>query len=275
MKILVVDDEQRFGALICRSLRKLGHEAMLALHPEDALATLDAHPDVDAVISDIDMPAMNGVELASAIRARRQDLPVGFCTGSSPGQQVLTEAAALGKVLTAPWSLADMGALVDDLERRRARAGTARTALSVQVGSWDEVLRLCDRRDRGPARLTTPAPAEIDGPLAVTLQLPDGFALVVDGEVVARKLLPRGDALELIVELGGFTPELATRLRGLAAPRRSSPTPETPELSRPRGRLEGIAAGTPFPERLKAQIEALAASMRPRQPDDDDGGDAS
>jgi CheY-like chemotaxis protein len=302
MKILVVDDEQRFGALICRSLRKLGHQPLLALHPEDALGLLEANPDLDAVISDLDMPVMSGIELARAIHARRDDVPIGFCTGSSPGSRVMSEAAAIGKVLTAPWSLGDLGGLVGHLQRRRARGSAPRRSTRVQLGSWDEVGRLCDRRERGPVRLATQGTAADDGPVDVTLALPDGFALTVDGEVVARKMLPDGDALELIVELTGLSPELTVRLRALAAPmRRSAPPPESiPELSRARAQLERVAAGTPLPdieewreegwerelaraaggmrvselllsnERLKAQIEALAAKMRPRgEPDDE------
>src|SRR5688572_4945613 len=128
MKILVVDDEQRFGALICRSLRKLGHEPLLALHPDDALTMLRVHPDVEAVISDLDMPVMNGVELANAIRAQRDDLPIAFCTGSSPRHSVLSGAAAIGKVLTAPWTLNDMGSLVGHLEREKRPAAPRRAA---------------------------------------------------------------------------------------------------------------------------------------------------
>ena len=58
MKILVVDDEQHFGSLVCRTLKRLGHNPILALHPWDALELIDS--DIDAVISDIDMPAMKG-----------------------------------------------------------------------------------------------------------------------------------------------------------------------------------------------------------------------
>jgi len=300
MKILVVDDEQRFGALICRSLRKLGHEPLLAVHPEDALALLDTHPDVDAVISDLDMPAMNGIELAGAIRARRAELPIGFCTGSAPGHKVLAEAAAIGQVLTAPWTLADMHGLVGQLERRRASAAPRRSA-RLHVATWDEVTRLCDRRDRGSVRVTAQvARDDSDGPMSITLVLPDGFSLAIEGQVIARKILSRGDAFELIVELSGLTPELAARLRALAAPPRRSTTAPAVELSRAIARLESVAAGTPVPEladaepeweqalrrasggmkvsellmsneRLKGQIEALAAKMRPRG----DGGDPS
>jgi CheY-like chemotaxis protein len=307
MKILVVDDEQRFGALICRSLRKLGHEPMLALHPDDALTLLRAHPDLEAVISDLDMPVMNGVELANAIRAQRDDLPIAFCTGSSPRHSVLSDAAAIGKVLTAPWTLNDMDSLVGHLERTR-RPAAPRRAARVQLHSWDEVLRLCDRRDRGPVRLTTQGSSADDGPVAVTVAMPGGFSLVVDGEVVARKILPGSDALEIIVELSGLSPELTTRLRALAAPaKRSAPPPPDPisELSRAKARLERVAAGTPSPdlidewqepgwerelarasggmkvselllsnERLKVQIEALAAKMRPRPGGGGDGEDS-
>jgi CheY-like chemotaxis protein len=120
MKILVVDDEQSFGALLGHTLKRLGHKPVLAMDPRDALGMLT--PDIDAVITDIDMPAMTGVELAHAIRARDRDMPVAFCTGSDPASEAIQEAHALGRVLPKVWTIADVKSVVEDL--RRSRAGT-------------------------------------------------------------------------------------------------------------------------------------------------------
>ncbi len=113
MKILVVDDEVVAGASLGNALRHLGHVPVLACHPHDALDLLAL--DVDAVVTDIEMPEMNGVELARAIREKYADLPIVFCTGSDPTESIVQEAASIGTVYSKAWTLATVRELIDDL----------------------------------------------------------------------------------------------------------------------------------------------------------------
>jgi CheY-like chemotaxis protein len=115
VKILVVDDEVAAGASLGNALRQLGHVPVLACHPRDALDLLGL--DVDAVVTDIEMPEMNGVELARAIRAQRADLPIVFCTGSDPTDVVVKEAASLGPVYSKAWTMAKVRELIHDLDK--------------------------------------------------------------------------------------------------------------------------------------------------------------
>ena len=132
MKILVVDDETAVGARLGHTLRKLGHVAQIAAHPGDALAMLDS--DIDAVITDIHMPDMNGVELARAIRDLDNDMPIAFCTGSDPTDDVVAEAAAIGRVLPKVFTIGEVEDLVRDLSRR-----TTRRNLSVRYALAEEL----------------------------------------------------------------------------------------------------------------------------------------
>lgn len=60
--MLVVDDDTVMARLMSRVLTDAGHEVAVALHPAEALAfVVDRVP--DAVITDFEMPAMNGAEL--------------------------------------------------------------------------------------------------------------------------------------------------------------------------------------------------------------------
>jgi len=115
LKILVVDDERSLGVLLGLRLRKLGHAPLLALHPHDALQMLSN--DIDAVITDIDMPEMNGIELAEAIRERRGDIPIAFCTGSDPENEIVRRAAGIGPVLPKSWTQGQIQAVVTALEQ--------------------------------------------------------------------------------------------------------------------------------------------------------------
>jgi CheY-like chemotaxis protein len=117
MRILVVDDELGFGSLMGRVLRRLGHEALVFAHPVDAIDRMDET--VDAVITDIDMPVMNGVELARTIRRMRSDIPIAFCTGSDPAEPALKEATQIGRVLPKVWTIEDVKATVAHLAAQR------------------------------------------------------------------------------------------------------------------------------------------------------------
>ena len=67
-KILVVDDEPALRALTARALQSKGHEVETAEDGLDALDRLKARgEDFDLVLSDIRMPAMDGLELANEI----------------------------------------------------------------------------------------------------------------------------------------------------------------------------------------------------------------
>lgn len=115
MHILVVDDEVAFAQLLGRSLRRLGHDATVAGHPEDALEIFRTSA-VDAVITDIDMPSMSGLDLARTLRAERADVPIAFCTGSAQGTAT-NQASLIGAVLPKVWREADVRVLVERLRR--------------------------------------------------------------------------------------------------------------------------------------------------------------
>jgi|GEM_PF-1744115 len=256
MKILVIDDEQSFANLLGHALRRLGHSPVIALDPRDALELL---PDgFDAVITDIDMPAMDGVSLARTIRERHEDLPVAFCTGSNPQGRTVAEAQTLGRVLPKVWTVAQVRSLLGELEDERARlrrkprasvrnlrdsilprpalAGRELTPrpenrdeapararlrkVRLDVSDWRRVEGLCKSSVEGPVFITVRSPGEASPGdcLAVALRLPDEITVSVAGEVQALRPAGDGGESELIVELTGLTTDLAARLASLASP---------------------------------------------------------
>jgi two-component system chemotaxis sensor kinase CheA len=93
-RALVVEDSAIIRDLVVQILRASGLEVLTAPEGKAALALVDAEsPDI--VISDIEMPGMNGFDLLQAIRARSQKLPVIMLTsrGSTEDRQ---RAAAMG-----------------------------------------------------------------------------------------------------------------------------------------------------------------------------------
>jgi PAS domain S-box-containing protein len=68
-KALVVDDQEDVLNMACELFRTLGYEVLSASNGIDALDILRRTPDLDVLFSDVVMPGMNGIELASKARA--------------------------------------------------------------------------------------------------------------------------------------------------------------------------------------------------------------
>ncbi len=84
-RLLIVDDEPEIAATLRRSLMRYGYRVEAFASAQAALHSFEAGPDrFDAVITDVVMPDLNGVDLAVRLRAARPALPIVFLTGFAP-----------------------------------------------------------------------------------------------------------------------------------------------------------------------------------------------
>ncbi|HET9419747.1 MAG TPA: response regulator [Nocardioides sp.] len=82
MKILVVDDSRVMRQIVIRTLRQAGHgghELSEAENGRLALEHIQVTPP-DLVLSDWNMPEMNGIDLLERLRASGSTIPFGFVT---------------------------------------------------------------------------------------------------------------------------------------------------------------------------------------------------
>src|SRR5215471_1069024 len=69
--VLVVDDDEGVRNLTAIILKMKGHEILTASNGLEALMVYSSYRQkVDLVLTDVDMPQMNGIELAGRIQAR-------------------------------------------------------------------------------------------------------------------------------------------------------------------------------------------------------------
>jgi PAS domain S-box-containing protein len=81
-RVLYVDDDEAIVFLMTRLLERRGYRVSGYADPREALAAVQANPDdFDLVVTDYNMPGISGLELASALREIRADLPVAMATG--------------------------------------------------------------------------------------------------------------------------------------------------------------------------------------------------
>ncbi|MEJ2503199.1 MAG: response regulator, partial [Gemmatimonadota bacterium] len=72
MRIVVVDDEASIRLALSELLESDGHAVRAVEHAPAALAALEGEP-ADLILSDLRMPAMDGLQLLDEIRARHPD----------------------------------------------------------------------------------------------------------------------------------------------------------------------------------------------------------
>ncbi len=73
--LLIVDDEEEIRLLLCKFAKKAGLSTISAENGETALTMLDHH-NPDAILSDIQMPEMDGMELLRECKKREIDIPI-------------------------------------------------------------------------------------------------------------------------------------------------------------------------------------------------------
>lgn len=106
--ILIVDDTPASLESTRVALDGLVGEVITASSGLEALLLLQRKPDIDAVISDIMMPGMSGIELAEEIARRKPELPVVLMTGYS--DKLEAGAAVSWPVLTKPFAIKELAA---------------------------------------------------------------------------------------------------------------------------------------------------------------------
>ena len=122
--ILFVDDEPDLEALVLQKFRKQIRDGavsfMFAHDGVEALQSIEDHPHVDMVVSDINMPGMSGLEMLPKVRALRPDVPVIMITayGDAETRRKAIERGAVG-LLTKP---IDFALLRHEIDTRLGQA---------------------------------------------------------------------------------------------------------------------------------------------------------
>ncbi len=119
MRILVVDDDRAVRDSLRRSLEFNGYEVALANDGVEALARINGLAP-DALIVDVMMPRLDGIETTRALRAAGNDLPILVLTArDSIGDRVDGLDAGADDYLAKPFALEELLARVRAMLRRR------------------------------------------------------------------------------------------------------------------------------------------------------------
>ncbi|WP_327093838.1 response regulator transcription factor [Nocardia vinacea] len=149
MRILVVDDDRAVRESLRRSLTFNGYSVDLAVDGVDALEKATVQRP-DALVLDVMMPRMDGLEVCRRLRSTGDDLPILVLTArDSVSERVAGLDAGADDYLPKPFALEELLARLRALLRRRATdPGEVSEAMTFADLSLDPVTREVTRGDR-------------------------------------------------------------------------------------------------------------------------------
>jgi two-component system response regulator MprA len=126
VRVLVVDDEPAVREAVERALRYEGYDVRSATDGSEALASLSTNP-ADAVVLDVLMPGLDGLETCRRIRAAGDATPVLMLTARhTVGDRVTGLDAGADDYLVKPFALQELLARLRALLRRTGGPGEER-----------------------------------------------------------------------------------------------------------------------------------------------------
>jgi DNA-binding response OmpR family regulator len=147
-RILIVEDEQHLAEGLRFNLAADGHEVAVTGNGDEALAMLGRERgEFDAVVLDVMLPGRNGFDLARALRADSDYVPILMLTARSRPEDVLMgfESGA-DDYLPKPFELAILLARLRGLLRRREWQRTPAQTPAPAAAAASEVLAFAGHR---------------------------------------------------------------------------------------------------------------------------------
>lgn len=95
-KILVVDDSKMVRKVINMALKPLGHDILEAEDGLDGFNIFQKFSDIDLIITDINMPKLNGIEMCQKIKSIKDPLPPTIVLSTEFGDDIKKEGKAVG-----------------------------------------------------------------------------------------------------------------------------------------------------------------------------------
>lgn len=123
-RVLVVDDEDLVRETLAENLESEGIDVVTAANATDALSLLAAGDEVDAIVTDLSMPGMDGIALIRAAQALRPGLPAVLLTGFAKDDTAIAVSGAISgafSLLRKPASFHDVLDMVQSLLAARTK----------------------------------------------------------------------------------------------------------------------------------------------------------
>jgi CheY-like chemotaxis protein len=113
-KILVVDDNNDLRNVVSKMLSGLGYDVSSSDSGENGLGVF-FNNNFDIVISDYEMPGMDGVAFACSVKKSSPRTPVVIMTGAGKEIVFSRKSTAVDRVISKPFTLAEINETIQNL----------------------------------------------------------------------------------------------------------------------------------------------------------------
>ena len=194
--VLVAEDSKTQSVLIRSLLEKAGYNTITAVNGREALEMIKNMPP-DVVITDLNMPEMNGLELVEAVHADFPSIPVILATGVG-SEEIAAEALRKGAASYVPKR--NLKDLIPTLQRLLAVAHADRTSAQLSACATFSEVQFC-----------LPSDGSLAAPLVAQIKrMVERFKLR-DGSGAMRVAMALDEALQNAMIHGNL--EVSSKLR--------------------------------------------------------------
>jgi len=113
-KVLVIDDNNDLRIVVSKLLSRLGYEVSSADSGENGLSIF-LENQFDIVLSDYEMPGIDGVDFACSIKKCSPGTPVVIMTGAGKHTVFSRKSTAVDEVLSKPFNLTEIDETIQNL----------------------------------------------------------------------------------------------------------------------------------------------------------------
>lgn len=203
-RILIVEDNKALAENLCEILLESAFEGDIVGTAEEAMARLSEQP-YAAVITDLRLPGMSGIDLIEKLRGRGQAMPIVVITAFADRSMV--EAAELRgalEVLPKPIDMGHFFEILEELRRSEPKVLVVEDSKAL-AENIAEALRLHDLEPIVAATVQAAlAQRHLPEVAVIDLRLPDGSGLDA-----VRRLRARDPNLPVLV-VTGYADDLAS-----------------------------------------------------------------
>ncbi len=207
-KVLLVDDEKDFLSIMSERMKARGMDVSTAASAKEAIQLAETES-FDAIILDLQMPEMDGLEALKALKASKPEIQVILLTGHATVEKGV-EAMKLGAMdlMEKP---ADLKTLADKIKKAQAKK---KILIDKQIKEKMNEKMIEAGRLASVGELATGFAHEINNPIAIMLEEAGWIGDLLDDEDLGKNqnLDEFRRALQQIINQGGRCREITHKL---------------------------------------------------------------
>ena len=130
MNILIVEDDVKINQFLQRGLKEAGHLSMSATDGKDAIEIIENTSTLDAIVLDLMLPTISGIEVLKCIRSKGINIPVIILSAKrTVNDKIAGLQIGADDYLEKPFSFSELLARIQALVRRNAPSKVEKTEL--------------------------------------------------------------------------------------------------------------------------------------------------